>query len=104
MRTQNLIISSYFDKAFEQIINLEQLENYRRKLQKYVNLIGLADGYTFFEDYYIEKMAQLEHKYNVIENGGTETAMVKVKTNKLFAIFKAIKAILFGNGVVEIDK
>ena len=103
MRTQNLIVSSYFNKAFNQIVNLEQLENYRRKLQKYVNLIGLADGYTFFNDYYIEKMAQLEHKYNIIENGGTETAIEKIKTNKLTAIIKAIKAILFGKGVEEID-
>ena len=28
MRTQNLIISSYFDKAFENISNLEEVENY----------------------------------------------------------------------------
>ena len=71
-------------------------------LQKYQNLIGVADGYTFFNNYYVEKMAQLEHKYNVFENGGTETAIVNVKkTNKFIAIIKAIKAILFGNGVVE---
>lgn len=102
MRTQNLIVSSCFDKAFDEITNLEELENYRRKLQKYINLIGLADGYTFFNNYYVEKMAELEHKYNVIENGGIETAIAKVKkTNKFIAILKAIKAILFGNGVVE---
>lgn len=104
MRTQNLIVSKYFDKSFDEITNLEELENYRRKLQKHIDLIGQADGYTFFNDYYIEKMAQLEHKYNVIENGGTETAMVKTKTNKFFAIIRAIKSILFGNGVVEANK
>ena len=105
MRIQNLIVSSYFDKAFTQITNLEQLENYRRKLQKYAKLIGIADGYTFFNNYYIEKIALLEHKYNVIENGGIETAMIKKpKTNKFVAIIKAIKAIIFGNGVVEVDK
>ena len=104
MRTQNLIVSKYFDKSFDEITNLEELENYRRKLQKYIDLTGQADGYTFLNDYYIEKMAQLEHKYNVIENGGIETAMVKVKTNKFIAIIKAIKAIIFGNGVVEVDK
>ena len=103
MRTQNLIVSSYFDKAFDCISNLEELEDCRRKLQKYTNLIGLADGYTFFNNYYVEKMAQLEHKYNVIENGGIETALVKRKSNKFVAIIKAIKAILFGNGVVERD-
>lgn len=101
MRTQNLIASSYFDKAFNSISNLEELENCRRKLQKYTNLVGSAEGYTFFNNFYVEKMAELEHKYSVIENGGIETALVQRKTNKFVAIFKAIKAILFGNGVVE---
>lgn len=32
LRTQNLIISSYFDKAFLNISNLEDLENYRKKI------------------------------------------------------------------------
>ena len=102
MRTQNLILSTYFDNAFDNISNLEELENYRRDLQKFQNLIGIADGYTFFNNYYVEKMAQLEHKYNVLENGGIETAIVEIKkTNKFIAIIKAIKAILFGKGVVE---
>lgn len=97
MRTQNLIISRYFDNAFDKITNLEELENYRKELQKYSNLIGTADGYTFFNNYYVEKMSQLEHKYNVLENGGIETAVVEVKTNKFMSIIKAIKSILFGN-------
>ena len=102
MRTQNLILSSYFDKAFNNIFDLEGLERYRRNLQKYQQLIGVVDGYTFFNNYYVEKMAELEHKFNVLENGGIETAIVEVKkTNKFVAIIKAIKAILFGNGVVE---
>ena len=101
MRTQNLIISSYFDNAFENITNLEELENYRKKLQKYNSFIGVASGYTFFNNYYVEKMCQLEHKYNILENGGIETAIEPVKTNKFLAIIRAIKAILFGNGVIE---
>ena len=101
MRTQNLILSTYFDKAFKKLSNLEELENYRRKLQGYQSLIGIADGYTFFHNYYVEKMAQLEHRYNVLENGGIETAIEPVRTNKFIEILKAIKAILFGKGVVE---
>lgn len=101
MRTQNLILSSYFDNAFDKITNLEQLENYRKKLQNYKNLVGTADGYTFFNDYYVEKMAQLEHKYNILENGGIETAIEPVRTNKIFAIFKTLKKILLGNKKTE---
>lgn len=104
LRTQNLIVTSYFDKASGQLTNLEDVENYRRKLQNYTRLIGSANGYTFFNNYYIEKMAQLEHRYNVIENGGIETAVVQVKTSKFAAIIKAIKSLLFGKGAVEVDK
>lgn len=100
LRTQNLIVSSYFDNAFNQISTLEELENYRRKLYNFKDYLGYAEGYTFFNDYYVEKMAQLEHKYNVLENGGTETAIhVKTKKeNKLVVLLKAIRRLfLHGN-------
>ena len=89
MRTQNLIISSYFDKVFDNITEIDEIDEYRKTLQNYQSLIGMADGYTFFNNYYVEKMAQLDHKYNVIENGGIETAIEPIRTNKFFAILKA---------------
>ena len=96
LRTQNLIISSYFDNAFEKISNLEELENYRRKLYKFKNYLGISDGYTFFNDYYIEKMNQLEHKYNVLENGGIETAISieSKEQNKFITLLKSIKKLV----------
>ena len=45
MRTQNLIISSYFDAAFDRITNLEEVENYRRKLYSFKDYLGVTDGY-----------------------------------------------------------
>ena len=97
MRTQNLIISSYFDTAFTKISNLEEIEKYRRKLYSFKDYLGSTDGYTFFNDYYVNKMEQLEQKYNAIENGEFETslAIVPKKENKLIAILKAIKKLLF---------
>ena len=75
LRTQNLIISSYFNNAFKKITNLEEIEIYRRKLYNFKDYLGSTDGYTFYHDYYVEKMAELEHKYNILENGGLETAL-----------------------------
>ena len=98
LRTQNLIISSYFDKAFLHIQNLEQLENYRKKLYNFKSYLGFAEGYTFFNDYYVEKMSQLEHKYNILENGGIETA-INIRTkkeSKIISLFKAIKKLILG--------
>lgn len=98
MRTQNLIISSYFNNAFNNISNLEELENYRKKLYTFKDYLGFAEGYTFFNDYYVEKMSQLEHKYNILENGGLETA-INIRTKKVSKfrmIINAIKKILLG--------
>ena len=98
MRTQNLIISSYFDNAFTKISNLEEIEKYRRKLYSFKDYLGATDGYTFFNEYYVNKMEQLEAKYNAIENGEIETslAIIPKKQNKLITILKAIKKLILG--------
>lgn len=98
MRTQNLIISSYFDSTFNNITNLEEVESYRKKLYTFKDYLGHADGYTFFNDYYVSKMEQLEVKYNALENGEPIVAALKVitkKENKFVAFLKAIKRLLF---------
>ena len=98
MRTQNLIISSYFDKAFENISNLEEVENYRRKLYTFKDYLGCTEGYTFFNDYYVNKMEQLENKYNALENGNVENAikLITKKESKIISFFKALKKLVFG--------
>ena len=98
MRTQNLIISSYFDKAFENISNLEEVENYRRKLYTSKDYLGCTEGYTFFNDYYVNKMEQLENKYNALENGNVENAikLITKKESKIISFFKALKKLIFG--------
>ena len=103
MRTQNLIISSYFDKAFNSISNLEEVENYRRKLYTFKDYLGCTEGYTFFNDYYVNKMMDLEKKYNAIENGEVETAIkvISKKENIFVSIFKAIKRLLLGKTTKE---
>ena len=105
LRTQNLIMSRHFNNEFDKITNLEELETYRKKLQKFLSLIATTDGYTFSNNYYVEKMAALEHKCNILENGGVETAIVEVKEESKFMIFiKSLKKILFGNKVSETQK
>ena len=99
VKAQNLIIKNYFDKAFRHIDNLEELDNYRRKLEHYRELIGTTDNYTFFDDYYAEKMSQLEHKSNVLENGGIETALECKKPNLFVSWFRAIKNFVTGEKI-----
>ncbi len=98
MRTQNLIISSYFDKAFKEITNLEEVENYRRKLYTFKDYLGAMEGYTFFNDYYVRKMEKLEEKYNAIESGEFKPTLqlIPKKQSKFALIIKAIKKLIFG--------
>ena len=98
-KAQNLIIKNYFDKSFRLISNLEELDNYRRKLEHYRELIGQTDNYTFFDDYYTEKMSQLEHKSNILENGGIETALEYKKPNKFVSWLRAIKNFVTGEKI-----
>lgn len=98
MRTQNLIISSYFDKSFSKITNLEELEDYRRNLESFKRLVCRQVGYFFFDNYYIEKMCALEHKCNILENGGVETA-IATKPNKILAFLMKIQKKLFKKDV-----
>ena len=83
-------------RGIKKIKTLEEVENYRRKLYNFKDYLGATDGYTFYHDYYVEKMAELEHIYNVIENGGTETALkvLHKKENIFKVIIKKIKQLL----------
>lgn len=99
LKAQDTIIKGYFDKHFRLITNLEELDNYRKKLDHYGKLIGKTDGYTFFDDYYTEKMSQLEHKSNVLENGGIETALEIKKQTKFVSWFKALLNFVTGDKI-----
>jgi len=101
IKTQNLIISSYFDKAFYQIHDLEGVETYRRKLYNFKDYLGSTEGYTYFNDYYVNKMIDLEDKYNLLENGINTNSvyLVKKKKSKILAFFKYIRSIFVKKGL-----
>ena len=99
LKAQNLIIKSYFDKGFNNISNLEELDNYRRTLEHYRELIGTTEDYTFFDEYYTEMMFALEHKCNVLENGGIETALEYKKPNVFVSWLRAIKNFVTGEKI-----
>ncbi len=93
INTQNLIIKNFFDYEFSQIEDLEQLDNLRKKLYKFSDIIGSVPNYKFFDCYYVEMMNKLEHKCNILENGGTETAPSIVKENKFLFIIRKLLSI-----------
>lgn len=99
--TQNLIITSYFEKSFNEITNLEELENYRRKLYNFKPLIGILDGENFYNTFYIDMMIKLEARYNELENGYSDledVSLATVKTNTFFTLIQKLKKLLFKSG------
>lgn len=103
MKTQNLIISSYFDNTFNNIITLEDVEKYRRKLYAFKDYLGHTEGYTFFNDYYVSKMEALEVKYNALENGDIQTALkvISKKENFFIRFINSVKKLILGQSSKE---
>lgn len=103
INTQNLILTSYFDNNLKSIVNLEQVENYRRQLYNYKNLIGTTSNYTFFNDYYIQKMNELEKKCHAFENS-EELSLVTVKRNFFSIMLNKFKCLFEGNSKAYIEE
>lgn len=103
IKTQNLIVSSYFDKQFYEINDLEGVENYRRKLYNFKDYLGATEGYTYFNDYYVNKMMALEDKYNLLENGvnNNSTYLIKKKHSKILEFFRYIRSIFIKKQLEE---
>lgn len=101
METQNLIFTSYFDNDFQNLNTTEEIELYRTKLYNYKNYIGITEGYHYFNDYYINKMAALQDRYEEILNN---VALVPVKENNITKLFKIFKNIFSANKQKELDE
>lgn len=88
LETQNTIFTSYFDKEYHSLLTTEAIEVYRAKLYNYKNYIGITENYHTFNEYYINKMASLEERYDAILNN---TALVVVKESKVLHFLKVIR-------------
>lgn len=100
IETQNLIIKEFFMAEYKNLTNLEQLEHFRRSLTKFEFLMGTIENYRYFEDFYLEIMNKLEHKSNVLENGGVETALY-MKSFSLVDLLRKFKDMFFSRNIHE---
>ena len=96
--TQNLIFTSYFNARANEIRTVNEIYEFRKILYSYSNLIGSADNYTAFNDYYINKMVEIDKKYeDIVDN---KNSLTVVKKSKLSVILSALKNI-FVHGSTE---
>ena len=89
--TQNLIYSSYFNMQFNKISTTADIDDFRLKLYNYKNFIGISENYSDFNEFYINKMMDLDEKYESIMNN---TAIATVNNSKVANFFRRLKAIL----------
>lgn len=89
--TQNLIFTSYFNNQFSKISTTADIDEFRVRLYNYKNYIGISDTYSDFNDFYINKMMDLDNKYEIIMNN---TNLVVVSNSKIAAFFRKVRAIL----------
>ena len=101
--SQNLIISSYFDKQFSNLKNINEINDFRLKLYNYKTILGFNDNYFFFNNYYMKMMERLDNKRKAIESGLdfediTNKQITVIKHNKFVQLLLTIKNILFKPG------
>ena len=89
--TQNLIYTSYFNTQFIKISTTADIDEYRLKLYNYKNYIGITDNYSDFNEFYINKMIDLDVKYERIMNN-TDVAIVN--NSKVAKFFRKLKSLL----------
>ena len=90
--TQNRIFTSFFDNLFESLYTPKSMENFRNALYTYRNFIGVTDDYTFFNDYYINKMATLEERYQNVPN--KPMALVPIKDTLFARVVRKIRTLV----------
>ena len=93
--SQNLILSSYFNKAINDIKTIEHIETFRKKIYNYKSLIGISDNDNFYNTFYLNIMEQLDAKQAFIENGAlnSDTSMITVKENFFTTFVKKLKTL-----------
>lgn len=69
IETQNKIFTSYFEKSLNNLYSVQDIEDFRRKLYCYKDLLGTTENYTYFNDYYIYLMSKLDEVYEQITCG-----------------------------------
>ena len=97
LSTQNEIFTSFFDKRFETVSNTtKSIEAFRKALYTYRKFIGVSDDYTFFNEYYINKMSELDNKFN--NTSSKSLALIPVKETLLARIVRKVYSLVVLKG------
>lgn len=98
--TQNLIFTSYFTNSLNNIYSVQDIEDFRKKLYNYRDLLGTTENYFYFNDFYIDMMAKLDVKYEFITGNNY---MVEYKPSFIQILLSKVKK-LIGLGSLEYER
>lgn len=100
IETQNLIFTSYFTNSLNKIYSVQDIEDFRKKLYNYRDLLGITENYFYFNDFYIDMMAKLDVKYEFITNNNY---MVEYKPSFMEMLLSKVRKV-FGLRSTEYEK
>ena len=84
---------------FSKISTTADIDDYRVKLYNYKNYMGISENYSDFNEFYINKMMDLDNKYENIMNN---TDIAVVSNSVVAKFFRKIRAVL--SATVELKK
>jgi len=103
-KTQNLIMNKCFKNEFNNIRNLEDIKAFTSRLYNYKDVIGTAEGYTFYNDFYRNMMNAIEEKKSYIEKYGEINLFENVNTSLMLVDETKNTLSLINNIIQKIKK
>ena len=91
LNTQEIIITSYFNTLYSSLVTENDIENFRKNLYSFQELIGTTQNYYFFNNFYIEMMEKLDRKFDIVAGS---TYLIPAKNNKLMQFINYIRKLI----------
>lgn len=88
---QETIITANFNTLYTTLLTTVDIENFRKNLYNYQELTGATQNYFFFNNFYINMMEKLDHKFDVVTGS---TYLIPKKTSKLAQLINFIKRVI----------
>ncbi len=95
---QTKIMTQYFDGAISLIDTIKEAQDYKFKIENYRKYMGDVNGFEFYEEYknkQLEKLDKIIVSINKKSSKKSSNSLTVVKSNKILAFFRAIRAFLF---------
>lgn len=88
---QETIITANFNTLYSTLLTTVEIENFRKNLYNYQELIGTTQNYFFFNNFYINMMEKLDHKFDVVTGS---TYLIPKRKSKLAQLINFIKKLI----------